>query len=181
MRLLGEQQAAAQKQVQSGRRLGTMQLTATLLNTLDCFLLLLLLLPPGTQYWSVRLHPRSSLFSMNFVYMCLLFFLGVGFVFSYLDAAGGVLKRTSPCPLNVPGSLGSLGSPLPAGDINAAAGLPASRATLTFGIYGALARVVANCALDYTRSKPNGGPLTYIALSLLALAAGWTVALLSWV
>ncbi|CAE7831990.1 unnamed protein product [Symbiodinium sp. CCMP2592] len=92
---------------------------------------------------------QSSLFSMNFVYMCLLFFLGVGFVFSYLDAAG---------------------------DINAAAGLPASRATLTFGIYGALARVVANCALDYTRSKPNGGPLTYIALSLLALAAGLAVA-----
>ena len=83
--------------------------------------------------------------------------------------------------LNVPGSLGNRGPRCcdhPAGDINAAAGLPASRATLTFGIYGALARVVANCALDYTRSKPNGGPLTYIALSLLSLAAGWTVALL---
>ena len=116
--------------------------------------------------------------SKDFAYMCLLFFLGVGFVFSYLDAAGSmcctgksrcnihsnvliVLFRSAPV------------SGKTTGNINAAAGLPASRATITFGIYGALARVLANCALDYTRGKPFGGPMTYIALSLLALAAGW--------
>ncbi|CAE6967404.1 unnamed protein product [Symbiodinium natans] len=92
---------------------------------------------------------KSALLSKNFAYMCLLFFIGVGFVFSYLDAAG---------------------------EINAAAGLPASRATITFGIYGAVARVLANCALDYTRGNRNGGPMTYIALSLLSLAAGLAAA-----
>ena len=58
MRFLGEQQASAQKQVESGGRLGTTQLTATLLNTSDCFLmlwlllvlLLLLPLPPGRHF-----------------------------------------------------------------------------------------------------------------------------------
>ncbi|CAE7331557.1 unnamed protein product [Symbiodinium pilosum] len=92
---------------------------------------------------------QSSLLSRDFAYMSLLFFVGIGFVFSYLDAAG---------------------------QINAAAGLPAARATITFGIYGALARVCANCALDYTRGKPYGGPMTYIALSLLSLAAGLAAA-----
>ena len=101
-------------------------------------------------------------------------------MFSYLDAAGRtcllteskmyeITERTvaalapciSMCPL--------------VGEINAAAGLPASRATITFGIYGAVARVLANCALDYTRGNRNGGPMTYIALSLLSLAAGRAV------
>ncbi|CAK9061642.1 unnamed protein product [Durusdinium trenchii] len=87
----------------------------------------------------------SQLMSVSFAYDCLLFYLGVGFVFSYLDAAG---------------------------ILNALVGLGASRATVAFGIYGALARVVCNLALDFTRTKRCGGPMTYIALSLISLATG---------
>ena len=37
-------------------------------------------------------NPRSSLLSRDFAFMSLLFFVGIGFVFSYLDAAGDGCK-----------------------------------------------------------------------------------------
>jgi len=89
---------------------------------------------PRPSLWSVVL-------SLNFAYMSLVFFFGIGFVFSYLEAAGG---------------------------INTLVGLPATRATVYFGLFGALGRVAVNCALDYT----GGSPFIYIALGSLAFSAG---------
>jgi len=87
----------------------------------------------------------SQLLSVDFAYMSLVFVAGIGFVFSYLD-----------------------GSSL----INSAVGLPATRATFDFGIYGALGRVAVNCALDRLRRTCPGAPFLCLAASLLVFAAG---------
>ncbi|CAE8617392.1 unnamed protein product [Polarella glacialis] len=85
-------------------------------------------------------------FSVDFVYLFVFFFAGLGLVNSYLDTVEG---------------------------INAAVGLPPSRATFDYGIYGAVGRIFVSFAMDFTgENSARANSLHYgFAVSLQCRAA----------
>jgi len=81
----------------------------------------------------------------EFVYFVILFFIPIGFSFSFLNVEARIASEV---------------------------GLTANALATPFGILNALGRICVNAPLDYTRHHPLGGVFTYLLVSLATFAIG---------
>jgi len=87
----------------------------------------------------------ATLLTYEFAYFVILFFIPIGFSFSFLNVEARIASEV---------------------------GLTANDLATPFGILNALGRICVNAPLDYTRHHPLGGVFTYLLLSLATFTVG---------
>jgi len=87
----------------------------------------------------------ATLLTYEFAYFVILFFIPIGFSFSFLNVETRIASEVD---------------------------LTANDLATPFGILNALGRVCVNAPLDYTRHHPLGGVFTYLLLSLATFTVG---------
>lgn len=87
----------------------------------------------------------ATLSTYEFAYFVILFFIPIGFSFSFLNVEARIASEV---------------------------GLAANDLATPFGILNALGRICVNLPLDYTRHHPLGGVFTYLLLSLATFTVG---------
>jgi len=88
---------------------------------------------------------RRMLVSTEFIFMNLLFFVAVGFAFSFLEVEQEIASEV---------------------------GVESRSLTDVFGVLNALGRLSVSIPLDYTRTHPWGGVFSYITVSLMIFMCG---------
>lgn len=88
---------------------------------------------------------RDTIRTPEFIFMLWIFFVAIGFSFSFLNCEGALATEV---------------------------GISASSLAEIFGVLNAIGRLLVGVPLDYTRHHPLGGVYSYIFASLVALGLG---------